>query len=128
MYVSVTIPSGSVMAANGEMFVNSLQRKRTTLAFLRKVGKEEKCSICLNVFGINEQICTVECGHVFHHSCLASWLLGNNTCPLCRQILYENDDDGEEENDDEDDDGQEEAINMHNFVVPLLLALWGPPI
>ncbi|KAK1359377.1 hypothetical protein POM88_043851 [Heracleum sosnowskyi] len=76
--------------SSGEMFVSSLQRKRTTLAFIRKVGKEEECSICVNKFEINEYICILECGHMFHHHCLAPWLLNNSTCPLCRRTLYEN--------------------------------------
>ncbi|KAL8097620.1 hypothetical protein AgCh_030666 [Apium graveolens] len=96
--------------SNGEKFVSSLHKKRTTWAFLRKVGIEENCSICLQKFDINEHICIMECGHMFHHSCLAPWLLSNNTCPLCRTTVYENGDDGQEE-----DDGQED-VKMAMFL------------
>lgn len=95
MYLTVkNFPLGSVMAArarnNGELFVDSLQSKRTTLAFLKRMGRDEQCSICINEFEVNESIYVLACGHMYHCQCLTPWLLTNNTCPLCRRILYEN--------------------------------------
>ena len=61
-----------------------------------------QCSICIenlniktnNWFKWNTQsnetiktIKTLECTHQFHTSCINEWLKGNNTCPLCRNVI-----------------------------------------
>ena len=35
----------------------------------------------------NETIKTLECSHQFHTLCINEWLKGNNTCPLCRNVI-----------------------------------------
>ena len=29
---------------------------------------------------------TTECNHKFHASCIDSWLIDHNTCPMCRKV------------------------------------------
>lgn len=41
------------------------------------------CSICFDE--VNQDIETLNCGHVFHHSCMNHWQ--ENTCPMCRQPI-----------------------------------------
>jgi hypothetical protein len=41
------------------------------------------CSICLDMDDTRTQT-RLRCGHVFHSSCVASWLQVNASCPLCR--------------------------------------------
>ncbi|KAF7635750.1 RING-type domain-containing protein, partial [Meloidogyne graminicola] len=49
---------------------------------------EEKCSICLNEFYINEETRKlIPCNHIFHKTCIDEWLNGNSTCPLCRNNI-----------------------------------------
>jgi len=34
-----------------------------------------------------EGISTLNCGHQFHTECIAKWLKTKNNCPICRQIV-----------------------------------------
>ena len=58
------------------------------------------CSICLEKQ--NNKCVKLSCGHTFHNKCITNWLLKNNTCPLCRNGMYDIDTDEEEEDDDEE--------------------------
>jgi hypothetical protein len=40
------------------------------------------CSICL--CDDENELESLPCGHSFHSKCIISWLLKNNTCPICR--------------------------------------------
>ena len=55
------------------------------------------------------------CKHVLGNRCLETWLSEENSCPLCRNILFDNDDsddndDSSEDSDDEVDPEDEEAL------------------
>lgn len=49
-----------------------------------------ECPICLDPLRIGDIVSRTKsaklscCPHVFHHSCIKSWLLKNDTCPTCR--------------------------------------------
>lgn len=45
------------------------------------------CSICLDSINNNK---ILNCNHEFCESCINSWLVKNNNCPLCRQIVKNN--------------------------------------
>ena len=50
------------------------------------------CPICLEQFKNGDDICcsrNLECGHVFHLSCITSWLMTHDDCPLCRADYFE---------------------------------------
>lgn len=38
------------------------------------LSKYDMCSICLEKYKVNEEIMTLQCTHVFHSSCLTTWL------------------------------------------------------
>jgi hypothetical protein len=46
------------------------------------------CSICRNNFASND-ICRKinNCNHSFHQTCVDSWLVRNQTCPMCRNFI-----------------------------------------
>jgi hypothetical protein len=46
------------------------------------------CSICRSNFVENE-ICRkiTNCNHYFHQTCVDSWLVRNQTCPMCRNLV-----------------------------------------
>jgi hypothetical protein len=43
------------------------------------------CSICLE--DINNDKYETKCHHNYHKKCIESWLMTNNTCPLCRLTI-----------------------------------------
>lgn len=46
-------------------------------------NQNEECCICLDIDNI--QIWSIlPCGHKFHGSCISTWLLTNQSCPVCR--------------------------------------------
>jgi hypothetical protein len=46
------------------------------------------CPICLETMTPQEKIVqSTACGHSYHRACIARWMLEQNTCPLCRQII-----------------------------------------
>ncbi|XP_077134543.1 uncharacterized protein LOC143788629 [Ranitomeya variabilis] len=45
----------------------------------------ENCPICLDV--LQGDITSLLCRHSFHTTCLNTWLLEHQTCPLCRAVI-----------------------------------------
>lgn len=45
---------------------------------------KKECIICLSAYQINDEITALPCTHIFHNSCIVSWLKQNQTCPLCK--------------------------------------------
>ena len=52
---------------------------------------EHKCHIC-NVEYVDDDILRVNsiCGHYFHQICLDQWFSSHNKCPICNQVLSDN--------------------------------------
>lgn len=53
---------------------------------------EVACPICMDdMADLEDVVVTVRCGHIFHRTCLFTWI-GNDTqnrsCPYCRQQLF----------------------------------------
>lgn len=108
--------------------VSAIQESRTLSKIEKFVAKLEKennpqeslndtCIICLEKFNISsqekveqsekmkdlvmyhEQNCAVlHCRHKFHSACLAKWLAVQNSCPLCKEIVMDNEESGENTN------------------------------
>jgi len=47
---------------------------------------DENCSICLENLNSNPTHELNECKHIFHSSCLITWLRVNAGCPMCRNV------------------------------------------
>ena len=44
-----------------------------------------ECSICLNPVRHTRKSKLLECGHLYHGTCIDEWIsAGGNTCPMCR--------------------------------------------
>lgn len=57
------------------------------LVFVQKraAPSVEVCPICLEG---GERMCTLDCDHTFHQSCLVKWFLEKTNCPLCRAPVH----------------------------------------
>ena len=61
------------------------KKRRMNATRLRALSKDERCSICLEAYALNESISDLKpCRHLFHHKCIARWLRKKNSCPMCR--------------------------------------------
>jgi hypothetical protein len=51
---------------------------------------EANCVICLEGLLLSglERVGVRSCYHAFHHACLSRWLEEQNTCPVCRGVLF----------------------------------------
>jgi hypothetical protein len=45
----------------------------------------DACGICLELFA-DIHVLRLKCGHHFHTTCVADWLVEHATCPLCRKL------------------------------------------
>ncbi|KAK9129906.1 hypothetical protein Sjap_010393 [Stephania japonica] len=52
----------------------------------RPVGMNVECAICLEEFVAGQSCRVLEpCNHMFHEDCIDSWLVAEQTCPVCRK-------------------------------------------
>ena len=49
-----------------------------------QLKSHEDCAICLCNCSKDTKCCQLECGHVFHTSCIFTWFEKHDTCPMCR--------------------------------------------
>jgi len=42
------------------------------------------CTICTELFDGTSDVSVVQCGHMFHGTCLTRWIAQNMSCPQCR--------------------------------------------
>ncbi|WOL09714.1 NEP1-interacting protein 2-like [Canna indica] len=57
-------------------------------ADLEAAGDRFCCSVCLQDFQIGETVRRLpHCHHLFHLSCIDSWLVRHGSCPLCRRDI-----------------------------------------
>ena len=44
----------------------------------------KECSVCVADLEGGEDVCALNCLHVFHHACVLRWLRQHSSCPYCR--------------------------------------------
>ncbi|KAM7523301.1 hypothetical protein LguiA_013203 [Lonicera macranthoides] len=69
-------------------FLKSLRIVRIKSSIL-KLYANNGCVICTDSFTVNDKAIRLPCKHVYHKDCIVEWLDQNNTCPLCRDKLPE---------------------------------------
>ncbi len=42
------------------------------------------CSVCLEVYAVEEQVKTLPCLHMYHAKCIDEWLANDSACPVCK--------------------------------------------
>lgn len=50
-------------------------------------GEEEQCPICITEFENDEDVRRLPCKHLFHPTCVDTWLVQNSHCPCCKLDL-----------------------------------------
>jgi len=51
---------------------------------------QKSCCICMENFKDAENVRTLPCLHIFHTSCIDSWLVRSSTCPICKLDINTN--------------------------------------
>ena len=46
-------------------------------------NNESTCAICIEVFVKGDEVIRLDCGHMYHHKCVAEWVKYRPTCPMC---------------------------------------------
>ncbi|GBG34553.1 E3 ubiquitin-protein ligase ATL4 [Hondaea fermentalgiana] len=49
--------------------------------------EDEVCPICLADYEPEDELLQLPCGHMFHPECGETWLVKNDSCPLCKRAL-----------------------------------------
>ena len=53
--------------------------------------ENKKCVICLEEFVSKEKVTALPCIHFFHTPCINKWVLKQNSCPICKfELTQEN--------------------------------------
>jgi len=75
-----------------------------TEAGYTQLSDADECTICLDEFVHGVRVRKLPCGHVFHSTCIARWLIERHAvCPLCKLDLYMEPDEEDESDSDSSD-------------------------
>ena len=50
---------------------------------------EGECCICCNDYNTDVDVSKLKCNHIFHNTCIKTWLSTSGTCPICRNNVFE---------------------------------------
>lgn len=50
------------------------------------IKTEDSCSICLDDV-VCDDVCMIDCKHIYHGHCIRKWYNDNNMCPICRNTI-----------------------------------------
>lgn len=46
----------------------------------------EACAICMENMQSGKDLRILDCGHVYHFDCIATWMMQRNTCCVCQAV------------------------------------------
>jgi len=78
-------PNTEVQETTSDEVINKIKKNKVKLNDLEE---EKICSICLELFNNEDENIILDCKHIYHSDCIIQWITKNNSCPLCRWILY----------------------------------------
>jgi hypothetical protein len=52
-------------------------------------GSQDDCAICLENISNDNGITVSRCKHIYHKTCLSTWVEQSSSCPLCRQQIFD---------------------------------------
>lgn len=73
---------------------NSINSRSLLINFLptwviETISEDRKCCICLNAFGLGDNVRALKCLHYFHSHCIDPWLQFHDHCPSCRVSTFD---------------------------------------
>ena len=69
--------------------INELPASFYQLGGIKTKGEPQtSCRICIDDFSTVDLVRGLRCLHIFHVSCIDSWLIKTAVCPICRVIQY----------------------------------------
>ena len=58
----------------------------TTLVDKEMFDMGSSCPVCMDNLCMEESVCKLGCGHLFHGYCIKHWLGLHASCPVCRWV------------------------------------------
>ena len=52
------------------------------------ITSKEECPICMDPLKQTD-VFTTRCGHMYHGTCMIRHIKNNDSCPMCRGLLFE---------------------------------------
>ena len=94
----LNIPTAMCKKNDGERLIEMLKQKKTIgITFNIPEAKDTTCGICLDNYGKGNEIVQLPCLHFFHDKCIAAWFKVNNSCPICRKEIWDDDEKNNEQ-------------------------------
>ena len=67
----------------------SLSSHHNSESSLQRVNEQENCEEnCEETRDHDNKGCKLKCSHIFHNSCIKTWLKSSKTCPVCRFNIF----------------------------------------
>jgi hypothetical protein len=78
-------------AACGLQLLDSLPVVKLDEARLAALGPGAACAVCTDLLAVGDLTLGLPCraAHTFHPPCVRPWLARTNTCPLCREVRWQ---------------------------------------
>jgi hypothetical protein len=58
---------------------------RTMTADATAEAADTRCTVCMSLFRVGEEVVVTECGHLYHHVCIDRWFQQEESCPNCKR-------------------------------------------
>ena len=82
-----SIPTLMISQSDADLLMKLLASKPDMQCSLSCTMGDTNCSICYEAHVPGNTVLKLPCCHVYHEECIMSWLVKNNTCPLCRYSM-----------------------------------------
>ncbi|EAR85537.1 C3HC4 type (RING finger) zinc finger protein (macronuclear) [Tetrahymena thermophila SB210] len=81
----ITLQSKGLSEQQLQNLINKRQSP-VTEDFCKK--HDDCCSVCLDEYLVGQISLQLDCKHIYHLSCIKTWLVQQNKCPCCNQFAF----------------------------------------
>lgn len=89
-WLNIVVPGlgvGAKLGAATSAEINQNTVLSRYVAANQQGGQPDQCPICFEEYKDGDAIRTLKCKHVYHDSCILTWLTNQRTCPYCKKVL-----------------------------------------